>query len=66
MYQAYRHGVAVPKVDMIPQFLLEQERLHEVSCLHAYLAFPPLLHSTETGDCRHILSRTYESADTLR
>ncbi|KAK7948657.1 uncharacterized protein PG986_009543 [Apiospora aurea] len=29
MYQAYRDEGAKPKVDLVPRFLLEQERLHE-------------------------------------
>ncbi|KAK8026062.1 hypothetical protein PG990_003885 [Apiospora arundinis] len=29
LYQAYRDEGAKPKVDLVPQFLLEQERLHE-------------------------------------
>ena len=37
-YQAYRDESPKPKVGLVPQFLLEQERLHEVRYLTSFAA----------------------------
>ncbi|KAK8094104.1 hypothetical protein PG997_000789 [Apiospora hydei] len=42
MYQVYRDEGAKPKVDLVPRFLLEQERLHEATGAMYQLTRSPL------------------------